>query len=119
MHVGQSSGIKAYIMIYFVAQNMLISTHMGIWSIFFKKQQENASCEKRRLQRLRCAVVTEFADPRGTTWSCKIVDMSESGCGIDTNARLTIGKTVNIIRPSIEAKVVWVGDNKAGLRIIR
>jgi len=62
--------------------------------------------------------VTEFADPRGNTWSCKIVDMTESGFGIATDARLSMGNTVDIIRPSVVARVVWVGDNKAGLRII-
>jgi hypothetical protein len=63
--------------------------------------------------------MTEFADPRGNTWSCKIVDMSETGFGVATGARLTAASTVNFIHPSVEAKVVWVGDNKAGLRIIR
>ena len=92
---------------------------MGVWDRFFKKPQEDTYCEKRRRPRLDCAVVTEFADPRGNTWSCKIVDMSESGFGIATSARLSMGNTVNIIRPAVEAKVVWVGDNKAGLRIIR
>jgi len=92
---------------------------MGMWGSLFKKRQEDAYCEKRRRPRLRCAVVTEVADPRGNTWDCKIVDMSESGFGIATGARLSIGSIVNIIRPSVEVKVVWVGDNKAGLRVIR
>ncbi len=92
---------------------------MGIWGSFFKKRQEHIYCEKRRRPRRRCAVVTEFADPRGNIWSCEILDASESGFGISTSAWLTMGHTVNIIRPSAEAKVVWVGDNKAGLRILR
>jgi hypothetical protein len=45
--------------------------------------------------------------------------MSESGLKVSTNAQLATGNTVNLIRPSAEAKVVWVEDNKAGLRIIR
>jgi hypothetical protein len=102
-----------------MAQNVLRLNNMGMWGSLFKKQQEDVYCEKRRRPRLRCAVVTEFADPGGNTWSCKIVDMSESGFGIATGARLTAGSMVNIIRPSVEAKVVWVGFNKAGLRIIR
>jgi len=92
---------------------------MAIWGKFFKKHEEEALSEKRRRPRLVCAVVTEFADPAGKTWSCKIVDMSENGLGLATSAHLTKGSTVNIIRPSIEAKVVWVGDEKAGLSIIR
>ena len=98
---------------------MLKFTNMGIWGSLFKKRQQDAYCEKRRQPRLKCAVVTEFADPKGNTWSCKIVDMSESGFGIATGARLTTGSVVNCIQPSVEAKVVWVGDNNAGLRIIR
>jgi hypothetical protein len=92
---------------------------MGIWGSLSNKRKEDAYSEKRRRPRLRCTVITEFADPRGNTWSCKIVDMSESGFGIATGARLARGSTVNIIRPSVEAKVVWVEDNKAGLRIVR
>jgi hypothetical protein len=92
---------------------------MGVWDRFFKKPQEDIYHEKRRRPRLDCSVVTEFADPRGNTWSCKIVDMSESGFGITTGARLRMGHEVNIIRPSVEARVVWAADNKAGLRIIR
>ncbi len=101
-----------------MVQNMLY-INMGMWDRFFKKPQGNTYNEKRRRPRLDCAVVTEFADPGGNTWSCKIIDMSESGLGIATSARLATGNTVNIIRPAAEAKVVWVGDNKAGLRIIR
>jgi len=92
---------------------------MGIWGSFFKRQQEDFYCEKRHRSRLICAVATEFADPKGNTWSCEIVDMSESGLKVSTNAQLATGNTVNLIRPSAEAKVVWVEDNKAGLRIIR
>jgi len=92
---------------------------MAIWRSFFKKQKVNSPHEKRHRSRRRCAVVTEFTDPRGITWSCEIVDMSESGLSVVTSVQLATGNTVNIIRPSIEAKVVWVEDNKAGLSIIR
>jgi len=91
---------------------------MGMWGRLFKKHQKDVHCEKRRLPRLRCAVVTEFADPGGNTWLSKIIDMSEIGLGIATSAGLTMGNTVDIIRPSVVAKVVWVEDNKAGLGII-
>jgi hypothetical protein len=66
-----------------------------------------------------CAVETELSDPRGGKWSCRIVDVSESGLGVLTSARLIIGTTVNVLRPRVEAEVIWAGDNKAGLKIIR
>jgi hypothetical protein len=83
------------------------------------EQQANSPCEKRHRSRRRCAVVTEFTDPEGNTWSCEIVDMSESGLSVVTSVQLARGNTVTITRPSVEAKVVWVEDNKAGLSIIR
>jgi len=92
---------------------------MAMWSRFFKKQQANSPCEKRHRPRRRCAVATEFTDPEGNTWSCEIVDMSESGLSVVTSVQLDTGNTVNIIRPSVEAKVVWVEGNKSGLSIIR
>ena len=92
---------------------------MGIWGNFSKRQQEDFICEKRRRSRSIIAVATEFADPKGTSWNCKIVDMSESGLSVATHAHLATGDTVNLIRPSVEAEVIWVEDNMAGLRIIR
>jgi hypothetical protein len=92
---------------------------MSLLESLFGKQQEVSYSEKRHRKRIRCAVVTELADKRGETWSCKIVDMSESGLGILTSARLIMGTTVNLFRPSVEAEVVWAGENKAGLKIIR
>ncbi|MGO9378136.1 MAG: PilZ domain-containing protein [Dissulfurispiraceae bacterium] len=92
---------------------------MRIWGDFFKRQQEDVYCEKRHRSRRRLAVASEFSDPKGNSWNCEIVDMSESGLGVATRAQLAQGDTVNIIRPTVEAKVVWVEDNKAGLIIIR
>ena len=92
---------------------------MGILDGLFKKRQSDAYSEKRHRPRLSCAIATELTDPKGDVWSCKIVDMSESGFGITTGARLRMGHEVNIIRPSVEARVVWAADNKAGLRIVR
>jgi hypothetical protein len=93
--------------------------NMSILESLFGKQQEGPHDEKRHSKRIMCAVVTELADTRGEKWSCKIVDMSESGLGIVTSARLMIGTTVDIFRPSVLAEVVWAGENKAGLRIVR
>ena len=93
-------------------------TNMSLLESLFGKQQQISFSEKRYRKRIRCAVVTGLADKRGEKWSCKIVDVSESGLGILTSARLVMGTTVNLFRPSVEAEVVWTGENKAGLRII-
>lgn len=92
---------------------------MSFLENFFRKRREVSYSEKRHYERIRCAVVTELADARGENWSCKIVDMSESGLGISTSARLMIGATVKIFRPSVMAEVVWAGEDKAGLRVIK
>ena len=92
---------------------------MGILGAFFKKPHTDTYCEKRRRPRLSCSIATEFNDSRGNTWNCKIVDMSESGFGISTTARLRTGYAVNIIRPAVSTEVVWASDSKAGLRIVR
>lgn len=91
---------------------------MGFFQGIFRRRKEESYYEKRRRPRLVCSVSTEFTDARGNTWSCRIVDMSENGLGITTGAHLRMGNTINIIRPCVEAKVVWSADNKAGLRII-
>ena len=92
---------------------------MSMWDTFFKRHHKDFSCEKRHRSRRRCTVAAEFTDLKGNVWNCEIVDMSESGLSVATSAQLAMGNTVNIIRPSVEAKVVWVEDNKAGLSIIR
>ena len=91
---------------------------MGLFQNLFRKKTEHLYYEKRRRPRLDCSVSAEFTDFKGNIWSCRILNMSESGLGITTGAHLQIGNTVNIVRPSMEAKVVWTADNKAGLRII-
>ena len=85
----------------------------------FRKRDVASYSEKRRRNRTMCALVTELTDTKGRTWSCRIVDMSESGLGILTSARLMMGTTVNILSPTVEAEVVWTMENKTGLRIIR
>lgn len=92
---------------------------MGIFGNLFKKETEASFREMRVRPRLYCAIPTEFIDARGNTWSCKIVDMSESGFGIRTCAQLKMGNSVNIIRPCVEAEVVWARNNRAGLRIVK
>jgi hypothetical protein len=57
-------------------------------------------------------------DSDGALWNCKIMDMSENGFGILTAASLQLGSTLNILNPNIQTEVVWVRDNRAGLRTL-
>jgi hypothetical protein len=91
---------------------------MGLFQNLFRRRTEQSYYEKRQRPRMDCSVSAEFTDFKGNTWSCRIINMSESGLGITTGAHLNIGNTLNIVRPSVEARVVWTSDNKAGLRII-
>ena len=92
---------------------------MGILSNLFRRPQSDTYSEKRLRPRFSCAITTDCSDSRGNTWNCKIMDMSESGFGITTVARLSMGTLVNIVRPEVATKVVWATENKAGLRILR
>jgi hypothetical protein len=91
---------------------------MGFLGNLFKKH-DNSYYEKRDRARLSCSIPTEMLDPKGKIWSCKIVDMSENGFGISTSASLRLGSILNIIKPSIQTQVVWIRDNRAGLRAVR
>jgi len=90
---------------------------MGLFHNLFGKRR--SYYEKRIKPRLSCAISTEMVDSKGRTWSCKIVDMSESGFGIITSASLSLGSTLNIIKPGIQTEVVWVRENRAGLRALK
>ena len=92
---------------------------MGIFASIFKKQTVDAQYEKRLRPRHACAIPTELIDAAGKTWSCRIVDMSESGFGIVSNASLKRCSIMNIVKPSIVAEVVWTHANKAGLRAVK
>ncbi|HMK61851.1 MAG TPA: PilZ domain-containing protein [Dissulfurispiraceae bacterium] len=91
---------------------------MGFLHSIFKGARKASYLEKRNRSRLNCSIATAFSDVKGKTWSCRIVDMSENGFGISTNAHLQIGNTINIVRPTVEAKVVWAVENRVGLRVI-
>ncbi|HMK56383.1 MAG TPA: PilZ domain-containing protein [Dissulfurispiraceae bacterium] len=91
---------------------------MGFLQSIFKRARREPYLEKRGRSRLNCSIATEFNDVKGKTWSCRIVDMSENGFGIATSAHLRIGNTINMMRPSVEARVVWATESRAGLRII-
>jgi len=71
----------------------------------------------RSLQRRRCDLATELMVPWGDRWSCKIIDMSERGFGIVTSVKLRKGDMVNIAEPEAKARVVWMDNNRVGLRV--
>ena len=79
---------------------------MGILGILVRTKLHNDYFAKRRRPRLNCATETEFADAKGNAWSCKIVNLSENCFGIVTASRLRMGHAVNIIHPSVAARVV-------------
>lgn len=81
------------------------------------QRREDPYDEERFWPRFKCNRIVEIYDSSGIRWSCKIVDMSESGFGIVTDARLKRGAIVNIGDSEVQADVVWVRRNKAGLRI--
>jgi hypothetical protein len=91
---------------------------MSFFGNLFKKNKSSYS-EKRYNPRLSCTIPTELMDPKGKLWGCKIVDMSENGFGIITAASLKLGSILTIIKPSIQTQVVWVRDNRAGLRALK
>jgi hypothetical protein len=91
---------------------------MGIFGNLFSKKSVSYY-EKRIKPRLNCAIPTELIDSRGRTWSCKIVDMSEGGFGIISTASLVTGSQLNMVKPSIQTQVVWVRENRAGLRAVK
>jgi|WetSurMetagenome_2_1015567.scaffolds.fasta_scaffold00035_42 hypothetical protein len=90
-----------------------------ISSLFSGKRTEDIIYEKRREPRNPCAINTDLMDSSGMRWSCRIVDMSESGLGISTSALLSTGSKLSIIKPNISVKVSWSKDNRAGLRLIK
>ena len=92
---------------------------MSFLTSFFKKKEDFAYYEKRRKPRHVCAIPTELIDSAGKLWSCKIVDMSENGFGINTTAMLKKGTALSIVKPTIMAEVVWSTENRAGLRAIK
>jgi|WetSurMetagenome_2_1015567.scaffolds.fasta_scaffold00053_38 hypothetical protein len=72
----------------------------------------------RRKARHSIDIPTQLLDSTGKLWSCKLVDMSESGFGITTTAMLIKGSSVRLVRPDIIAEVIWAQDNRAGLKPI-
>jgi hypothetical protein len=92
---------------------------MGFLTSLFSKKEDLSYYEKRLKARHACTIPTELIDSAGKLWSCKIVDMSETGFGILTPASLKRGSSLSIVKPTIMAEVVWARENRAGLRAIK
>jgi hypothetical protein len=73
--------------------------------------------ENRMWPRQRCEITTICSTLRGR-WTCKIVDLSERGLGIEIPTTLQKGAVLDFIDPRTRARVVWAEENRAGLRII-
>ena len=73
--------------------------------------------ELRSCSRIKCDLPTVISLPWGESWDCKIINMSQRGFGIITNAKLRTGDTVHIQEPRAKAKVVWFKDNMMGLKV--
>jgi hypothetical protein len=85
--------------------------------VFSTHKTENKIHDKNRSKtRYKCAINTRLTDSAGNMWSCKIVNMSETGICISTAAPLVIGSCVSIVKPKITGDVVWLKDNKVGIR---
>ncbi|MGO9377477.1 MAG: PilZ domain-containing protein [Dissulfurispiraceae bacterium] len=81
------------------------------------QRRDDTYDEERFWPRFKCKLTTQFSDDTGTKWECDIIDISESGFGIMTSAKLKKGKTLSIVDPMVKARVVWVRNNMAGLMI--
>ncbi|MGO9380492.1 MAG: PilZ domain-containing protein [Dissulfurispiraceae bacterium] len=79
--------------------------------------QQFLSREERVWPRLKCNYVTECNDARGNQWACKIVNISYRGLGVILSAALRKGDTVSIADPRTKAIVVWVAEDRVGLRV--
>ncbi len=82
------------------------------------KSRDDSFDEERFWPRFKCNLTTQMYDDSETLWNCRIVDMSESGLGITTDAKLQRGKRVHLVDPKVKADVVWFRDKRAGLVLI-
>lgn len=82
-----------------------------------ENEMQTAVVENRAWPRLKCDIDTYCATFMDR-WSCKIVDLSERGLGIVCSTTLRKGSMINFLDPKTKAQVVWVKNNRAGLKII-
>ena len=82
-----------------------------------ENEKRTVVVENRMWPRLKCDIDT-YCAAFPDQWSCKIVDLSERGMGIVSSTKLFKGAMVNVMDPRAKAKVIWMKDNRAGLKII-
>ena len=73
--------------------------------------------EERFWPRRRCEYISEYYDAYGNRCSCKVVDIGGYGLGIAESAMLRQGEVIRLADPWTKARVVWVGQGRAGLRV--
>ena len=73
--------------------------------------------EERLWPRRRCNYMTNCHDTYGRYWSCNIVDISGNGLGIVSSTVLRQGQIINLAEPRTKARIIWVAEGRAGLRI--
>jgi hypothetical protein len=79
--------------------------------------EQVSTLENRKCPRLKCNIAADCSTLRGL-WTCTIVDMSERGMGIVSSSKLQKGSVLDFNDPRTKAQVVWVEENRAGLRFI-
>ncbi len=79
--------------------------------------KENSQNYSRSLPRSKCSFPTEISVAWGDKWACKIIDMSEGGIGIITSGHFRRGDKVQIADPEVKACVIWIQDDRVGLKI--
>jgi hypothetical protein len=96
----------------------MVEGEMSFFAALFnrKTSEDMIYCEHRRWPRQDCSIDTQLLDPAGKMWVCRIVNTSEAGLGIATEAPLARGGYLNIVKPNIMAQVIWSKDKRAGLR---
>ncbi|HTZ17221.1 MAG TPA: PilZ domain-containing protein [Dissulfurispiraceae bacterium] len=82
-----------------------------------KPVKEKSYDEGRFWPRFKCNLATELLEDPETVRNCKIVNISENGLGIKTDAQLQEGKRIQLVDPKVEADVVWIRNKRAGLVI--
>jgi len=81
-----------------------------------ENEKQTVPAENRMWPRIKCDIDTHcVAFPH--QWPCKIIDLSERGMGIVSTMKLYKGALINIIDPRTKARVVWLRDNRIGLKI--
>jgi len=82
-----------------------------------KPGKDKSADEERIWPRFRCNLPTELFDDSDNLRDCNIINISENGLGIRTDASLQKGRRIQLVDPKVKADVVWISKNRAGLVI--